>query len=208
MDSKTLATIQTYNRTAKQYSKNVANLHPAEACNTFLKYLPAKGKVLDLGCGSGRDTAIFVNQDYKVTAIDLSSKLLDIAKANEPKAKYLEMDMRKLEFNNEFFDGIWAIASLLHLPKKDIPLCLNECNRVLKKQGTIFVAIKQGEGEEYKSDLRYDQEAIKFYSYFNQQEMTEYLNNSGFEIINTEIKKSSSSYLQHPELYFLARKLG
>lgn len=200
MDKFTEATIATYDRTFEQYSKNVANLHHSEVAGTFLENLSANNSILDLGCGSGRDAKIFSEKGYRVVGVDLSYKMLEVARKEAPLASFIQLDMRELTFNNETFGGVWAVASLLHLPKTDISQCLNECNRVLKKEGIIYISVKVGEGKEFKPDTRYDENAFKFYSYFQSEEMENYIQQAGFKILESKTKDCFKHYLQHNEI--------
>jgi len=200
MDKFTQDTIATYDRTCEQYTKNVANLHHSEVAGTFLEHIAKNDAILDLGCGSGRDAKIFSEKGYEVIGIDLSNKLLEIAQKEAPLTNFRQMDMRELMFENEIFGGVWAVASLLHLPKKDIPRCLNECNRVLKKEGIIYIGVKVGEGEEFKPDTRYAEDALKFYSYFQPEEMENYIKQAGFKILESQTKECFKHYLQHNEI--------
>jgi ubiquinone/menaquinone biosynthesis C-methylase UbiE len=206
MDSKLKKTIQTYDRTVHEYTKNVADLHPKEVSINFLEHIPPGGNILDLGCGSGRDALIFSQGSYQVTGIDLSRGMIEHAKIYAPLATFYQMDMRRLDFKNQSFDGVWAVASLLHLSKRDISTCLSECNRVLKDRGIIYVGVKKGVGEEFKPDLRYDGEAYKFYSYFSEEEITSSIKNAGFDILTANLTDRQQQYLKHSEIRVLGRK--
>lgn len=207
MDKFTQATINTYNQTAEEYAKNVALLHHSEVATAFLTNLPEDNiNILDLGCGSGRDAKIFSEEGYRVTGVDLSARMIQVASAAAPFAKFKQMDMRKLEFNNETFGGIWAVASLLHLPKKDLTQCLHECNRVLKKEGLLYVGVKVGKGEQFEPDTRYGKDAYKFYSYFAPGEMDDFLAHAGFDIIDSSTKQCFKDYLKHDEIRVLGIK--
>ena len=85
---------------------------------SFLRYLPDNALILDLGCGSGRDTLAFKNKGYQVVATDYSKKLVDEA------SKLVGIDVRFESFYElselNLYDGIWACASLLHCERNDI----------------------------------------------------------------------------------------
>lgn len=206
MDERIKKTIETYDRTVKEYTRNVADLHHKEISINFLEHIPPAGSILDLGCGSGRDALIFSQGSYKVTGIDLSIEMIKAARIYAPLATFYQMDMRKLDFKDQSFDGIWAVASLLHLSKKDISTCLGECRRVLKGKGIIYVGVKEGTGEEFKPDLRYDEDAYKFYSYFSKEEITSFIENAGFDILSTNSTDTQQQYLKHKEIRVLGKK--
>jgi SAM-dependent methyltransferase len=206
MDKFTEATIATYDRTFEQYAKNVAGLHHREVAGTFLEHLPADSPILDLGCGSGRDAKIFSDRGYKVVGVDLSSRMLEIAKKEAPLAEFQQMDIRHLRFGYEIFGGVWSVASLLHLPKAEVPQCLDECHRVLQTNGVIYIGVKLGKGEEFKPDTRYAEDAFKFYSYFEVGEMESFLEKAGFNILGSNTKQCFKDYLKHDEIRVFGTK--
>ncbi len=84
----------------------------------FISNIKGK-KILDVGCGIGRDAKYFSEQGYSITGIDLTPEFIDIAKKNVPSGHFYIADMRKMIFMDDYFDGIWSMASILHIPKKE-----------------------------------------------------------------------------------------
>ena len=125
-------TIQTYDEIAHHYQQKTKNLELVEEIKKFRKFVPKYSKVLDAGCGWGRDSKILA-KSYDVTGIDLSEKLLDLAKAYSPKAKFKIGNISKTDFPNASFHGIWSNDTLIHLNRKDILPTLKEFRRLLKK---------------------------------------------------------------------------
>ena len=122
----------------------------------FLPYIPAGGHILDLGCGSGRDSRVFLDGDFLVTALDGSPALCKVAEQliGQP---VLCMDFLDISFEQEF-DGVWACASLLHLASEQIPTVLNKIARALKSGGVLYLSFKKGcfegfRGGRYYTDL-------------------------------------------------------
>jgi len=206
MKDPTDITIETYNRTAHEFEKKAKNLHHVKEEKKFEKYLQPGSSILDLGCGDGRDAKIFSERGFKVTGIDLSDKMLDLARTKVALAIFKKMDIRNLEFPDNSFEGIWAVASLLHIPKKEIHKALSESYRVLKKKGIIYICVKVGEGEELKPDKRYDESAFKFYSYFQPTELERFVKKSGFKILESKKIILDNEYIKHPEIRLFARK--
>ena len=97
---------------------------------SFLKLLPKNGKILDAGCGSGRDSLFFKQQGYDVVSFDISKELVDLA-SRLIGQKVLHMSFGDLDFENEFH-GIWASASLLHIPQEEMDDVLEKLSRALK----------------------------------------------------------------------------
>lgn len=187
-------TIQAYNKNAKEYDYINFSLKKLQAfLDFFLKNLRGR-KILDIGCGPGRDIRYFSSLGLNVTGIDLSSSFLRMAEKLVPKAKVIKMDMRKLEFRKNSFDGIWACASLLHIPKAEMNDTLAGIYRVLKPSGIIYVSVKAGVDEKFvKDDFHTGEE--RFFAYYSKKEIKALLENCGFKVIKVIRKKDRSDWI-------------
>ncbi len=172
-DDHVTKTIATYNSLSEEYAKKFAKYPPVAEWNIFLSKLPKQAKILDVGCGSGRDSKYFSSKGHGVIGIDLSSKLLTIAKKAVPKANFKLMDLRKMTFPDKTFDGIWACASLLHIKRNEILPVIYKIYSLLKPNGILFILTREGIGE--KQDVR-------LYTYVTQEELTNILVTVGFSI--------------------------
>ena len=162
-----------YNSYAQDFIDGTVNVDTGNLRERFLKYVPTGGFVLDLGCGSGRDSKCFKDAGYKVAAIDASQELC--IKASE----YAGIDVRCMRFEElddvGKYDGIFACASLLHVPEGELPGILDRINTALKPQGVLYASFKYGDfaGER---DGRY-------YHDMNEKSATElFMSISGFKI--------------------------
>jgi ubiquinone/menaquinone biosynthesis C-methylase UbiE len=198
-------TIDTYNKTAKEYAEKVKGLIPTIEFEKFVKYVP-HGKILDIGCGSGVGARNLQEKGLQVYGIDLSKELLKVSEKESPNSKFYKMDMRKLKFEDNYFDGIWQMASLIHLEKKDVSTALYEANRVLKFKGIIYVPVKMGEGEGLEKDERYYNK-LKYYAYYQPDEIERLLTDANFEVLENYWIKYDDSYRNaHPWINLFARK--
>lgn len=181
-------TLATYDATAEWYAQthsDIAEMKPQ--LDTFIGLLPASAQtLLDIWCGPGRDARYFVLQWYEVTGIDTSEKLLEIARQQVPTATFLLADMRTLSFDLGSFAGIWSCASLLHLPKVDVPATLQLRQQLLQSGGVIFVGVKAGTGEHMiQKDYYLGHE--KFFAFYELPELTKLITDAGFEIIQIDM---------------------
>ncbi len=146
-----------YKQNAADYFDETINLDLEVYLERFLEFVPDGGSILDLGCGSGRDSAYFLSQGYDVTALDGSEEMCNLASVHIG-VDVLHMSFAEMDFE-DVFDGIWANASLLHVPRNEMPVILSKTVRGLKKDGILYMTFRYGEfegmeGERYYTDYR------------------------------------------------------
>jgi ubiquinone/menaquinone biosynthesis C-methylase UbiE len=113
-----------------------------------------------------------------VTGLDVSGALLELAAEREPRARFVHGSVYAIPFATHEFDAVWAVASLLHIPKPRIGEALAEIRRVLRPGGGLFVVLKTGAGEEtVTSDL-----GSRFFSYWQPDEINAELEQAGFDV--------------------------
>ncbi|SCJ99772.1 Tellurite resistance protein TehB homolog [uncultured Clostridium sp.] len=146
-------TLNYYNTNAKEYFETTKNIKTTDIYNEFINMVKPSGKVLDLGCGSGRDSLYFKNAGYYVTSIDGSIELAKEAK----KLIKQEVIVSKFEDfrSNEKFDGIWACASLLHVRRENIEGVLRNLTNNLNKGSVFYLSFKYGDNEYIDDKGRY-----------------------------------------------------
>ena len=146
-------TLNYYNENAKEYFETTKNLKTTEIYKEFLSMVKPSGKVLDLGCGSGRDSLYFKNAGFDVTSVDGS---IELAKEAE-KLINQEVIVSKFEDfkSEERFDGIWACASLLHVRRENIEEVLRNLVNNLNKGSVFYLSFKYGDDEYIDERGRY-----------------------------------------------------
>src|SRR3989338_5138401 len=182
-------TIENYNKIAASWTSKRNPDYWSKEFSKFQELLPA-GSVFELGCGSGIDSRYFSDAGYNYTGIDRSEELLKIAKQNHPKNRFLKMDLCRLGLKSNLFDGFWAAAVFLHIPKEDIKQALLELKRVLKKNAIGFIALKDGHGEELVQGSEKDDR--RFFAYYSLSEFGAVLNENKFEILSMSQSASDS----------------
>ncbi len=189
--TETELTKESYNKTAKLWADNhwtylqEKDLGLLTTLGKFIKALNDEGLVLDAGCGSGRDSKYLLEHGMNVIGIDFSDAMLAEARKRVPDGNFRKMDMRKLEFQDNWFDGIWANASLLHLSKKEVSKTLAEFRRVLKPNGILFASVKEGTGEKIETK-KY---GPRFFVYYELTEFEKKIKKAGFKIIDSWVNK-------------------
>jgi SAM-dependent methyltransferase len=137
---------QTYDDGSDDYSGHFKQAHAftEPERQQFIQRLPASAIVLDCGCGPGFDSERFAQLGYRVYAVDLSDRFVNLTQRRVPQADVQKMDMRQLSFPSSSFDGIWCSFSLLHIRAEDVPSTLMGFKSVLRKGGILSIALHRG----------------------------------------------------------------
>lgn len=149
-------TIDYYDKHADEFNLASVNANMNSICDRFLSYLQPSASILDLGCGSGRDSLYFINKGFSVLPVDGSMEMCTLA-TKISGVTAMQLMFEDIDFVREF-DGVWACASLLHVSKEQLPSILRKINTALKPSGILYMSFKYGEGEEerhgrYFSDM-------------------------------------------------------
>tara|TARA_R110001606_G_scaffold398569_1_gene577940 strand:+ start:3283 stop:3900 length:618 start_codon:yes stop_codon:yes gene_type:complete len=198
-------TINSYNKTAEEYYKIVSSFELLPELEIFINRVIKDGKILDLGCGPGHHSRVFLENGFTVAGIDLSTEMIAIAKKEVAGVNFQVMDILDLKFEKESFDGIWASASLLHIPKKNLKSVLKKLKNIMVKGGILYISLKKGVGSEILKDNRYGG-VDKYYVYYQQEEIAEILKSVGFEIIEKEQKIRRDYYDTNPWIHLFCKK--
>ena len=145
-----MSTLSYYDSNAPLYIEATKYVDMKDLYDRLIPLIRKNGKILDFGCGSGRDSKYFIDQHYDVTAIDGSREMCKYASIFiNQKVKQIRFE----EFNERLkYDGIWACSSLLHLEKAVLKDVLQRLERALKKDGYIYASFKYGEQEGYQGE--------------------------------------------------------
>ena len=157
----------------------------------FAQSLPGK-RLLDLGCGPGRDARHFASLGFAVTAVDYSEAMIRAAQAepateNPPRFSVLDMRAVGRAFPPNAFDGAWVRASLLHVPAPDVPAVLAGLHTVLKAGGRVLITLKGGQGgaalvREHKHGREIEREFI----FWEREPFEALLEAAGFRLLGFE----------------------
>lgn len=112
----------------------------------FVALLPSEPKVLDLGCGAGYESKRLALVGAEVVGVDYSSRSIAIARSRTPECRFEVMDFRQLDADLGWFDGVFASASLIHVPHEAIGDVFEQIANHLSPEGYVLVIVKDGEG--------------------------------------------------------------
>ena len=150
--SSSVTQVDFYDRHADEYCRSTVALDMSNVYERFLNELAPGAHILDAGCGSGRDTNAFLERGYFVTAFNGSPQMAQFASLHTGQ-KCRVLRFQEMEFRQEF-EGVWACASLLHVPKSEMEDVLRRLVRALKPDGIVYFSFIEGEGERVSSDGR------------------------------------------------------
>lgn len=145
-------TAEAYKQTARKYAEQTFRADVDEMRGRFLSYLEPGSSILDLGCGSGRDLMAFTDAGHTATGVDSSEEMCALARRHSGCKVY---NTSFAEFTPcRQHDGVWAMASLVHLSDKDMPDALDQIWSWLKKGGIFYASFKDKSGAGVGSDGR------------------------------------------------------
>lgn len=201
-DDATLAeTVATYDRHAEQYRDRHADRSViAEQVDRFCTAVESETteggehcpRVLDVGCGPGWETETFARQGFDAAGLDLSRAFLVRAR-DRAGGRFLRGDMRELPVASDAVDGVWAMASLLHLPRSAADDALAEFARVARSGATLFLAVKRGEGttegDGYEGDRR-------TFTLYREGPLCERVEHAGFAVVDSGVETGGDGWVR------------
>lgn len=192
------STLVHYRQRAEQFWLGTKDHDVSQNYAALLEALPKTKplKILDLGCGPGRDLKYFKVLGHEVIGVDGCKEFCQMAR-DYSGCEVWQQDFRKLELPQNFFDGIFANASLFHVPRLDLPRVLGELQASLLPHGVLFTSNPRGHGEDF------DGERFAFCMEF--EEYQNYLIQAGFEILNHYYRPAGKPLDEQPWLAVVSR---
>lgn len=194
-------TLAHYNNNATAFWKGTKDHDVTQNYAAFLAPFP-QGKsldILDFGCGPGRDVHYFKSLGHKPIGLDGSPNFCEMARQHSG-CEILNQHFLNLNLPNTAFDGIFANATLFHVPSNELPRVLRELNAALKPNGILFTSNPRGEGEGW------NQQRYGFYMQYDTSK--QYLENAGFEVLNHYYRPTGKPFNEQPWLAIVSRKIG
>jgi len=155
-------TLHYYQNHAQDFFDGTVNVDMTPLYESFTQHLTYDARVLDAGCGSGRDAKAFHEMGYQVVAFDASSAMVELAR------QHTGLHVRLMTFSEidgkAQYDGIWCCASLLHVPAYELPAVMRKLADALKPGGVWYVSFKYGNGERVQGERRFtdlDEEGLQ-----------------------------------------------
>lgn len=189
-DDRLRFTRATYDRIAADFLERTRDRSRQRALlDRFAARVAAGGLVLDVGAGPCTDSAELRARGLRVVSIDLSLAMLRVARGEIPGAR-VQASMLALPCSC-VADGLWVNASLLHVPRDDVPRALGELRRALRPGGWLWVAVKLGDGEGW-DEAGYGAGHPRWFTFWRPEELDARLDAAGFRVIERDLRHGSS----------------
>lgn len=185
----------TYNKIADDWFKDhKEDTWWHEGTNKFISLLPKGATVLDVGCGAGVKSKYLGDKGFKVTGIDFSEKMIEIARRELPSIDFDLVDIYELDSYNKKFDAVFAQAVLLHIPKEKVVEILSKLKNKLNPKGVLYVAVKEvkedGLEEKNIKENDYGYEYERFFSFFTLPEIKKAIDGIGLKLVWEKVTTS------------------
>jgi len=196
------ATSSTYDRIAAVYAER-ATVTPALRAHLgrFIAAVASPGMVLDAGSGPGQLAAVLAQQGLRTLALDSSHEMLRLASDSVP---VVRGDLRRLPVADESLAGIWSCASLLHVPRNDVPATLRSWRAALRPEGVLGLSTAAGADDEegwevvpYADETQPDETPMRrWFVYHSPDRLQAMLEEAGFDVLDLITRESHRTWLQ------------
>lgn len=193
-------TLDHYNERAEIFWRDTRDHDVSQNIDALLQSLIGYPpfRILDFGCGPGRDLIAFKEMGHEAIGLDGSERFAEMAR-NISGCEVWHQDFLKLHLPVEYFDGIFANASLFHLPSQELPRVLRELYATLKPDGALFSSNPRGDNQEGWSGERYG-------CYYDWPRWNELVTGAGFSEIRHYYRPTGLPREQQPWLASVWRK--
>ncbi|NOT85360.1 MAG: class I SAM-dependent methyltransferase [Methylococcaceae bacterium] len=192
-------TLSHYNQNAEAFWIGTKNHDVTQNYVAFLAPFPPTQKldILDLGCGPGRDVHYFKALGHRPVGLDGSAAFCKMAR-EYTNCPVLQQTFLKLDLTQQSFDGIFANASLFHVPSQELPRVLADLYAALKPDGILFLSIPRGDGEGWSGE--------RYGHYMQIESCTSFLASAGFKVLNHYYRPAGKPLHEQPWLAIVATK--
>ncbi len=142
-----------YQQNFKEYHQRTFEVDPSAFLEIFVKHLPPRASIFDIGCGSGRDMCWLSRKGYQLVGFERSKELAELARKNTG-CLIIEGDFYTYDFSANEFDALLMAASLVHVPHDELKAVLKRITQAIKKKGVLFLSLKKGIGRSKTEDGR------------------------------------------------------
>jgi SAM-dependent methyltransferase len=194
-------TVGHYDKNAQNYWEGTRDHDVSQNIAAFLRYLdhPAGAAILDFGCGPGRDLISFTKLGHRAIGLDGSAEFAVMARKNSG-CEVWQQDFLNLNLPESHFDGVFANATLFHVPSQELPRVLKDLHACLKPQGILFTSNPRGDNQEgWRSD--------RYGAFHDLESWRKYVTATGFAELSHYYRPEGLPREQQPWLASVWRRL-
>ena len=195
-----------YNKIAEKYltERHAEIQDDITLLSKFVSFIEENDRVLDVGCGAGIPITKFLSEKFQVTGVDISGKQIELAKQNVPNGVFYCKDMTKLDFPDNYFGGMVAYYSIIHVPRNEQRGLFRNFYRMLKPNGVAILSLLNADNSSYVNNDFLGVEM--FWSGYDAETNINILEEIGFEILLANILRDKLGK-EGSHLFVLIRKL-
>ncbi|WP_255149014.1 class I SAM-dependent methyltransferase [Halorarius halobius] len=187
VDDPARRTRRTYETVAERYHERTGDIDAlVPEVERLCERLPDSPRVLDAGCGPGRDAAHLRDAGARVVGLDVAAAQLHLGREEAPGARFAQGDLRALPLATDSVDGVWAAASLLHVPREDVDAALSELHRVTRPGGALFASLKPGDGDELTHG--YGTDEGRYFVFHDPETFADRVRDAGFAVDRLDVE--------------------
>ena len=192
-------TINHYDINAESFWQGTRDHDVSQNINAFLQALPQDRilDILDFGCGPGRDLAKFKQLGHRPTGLDGSKSFCTMAQQYSG-CNVFHQDFLSLDLKSNSFDGIYANASMFHIPSQELTNVLLACHRALKPKGILFTSNPRGNAEGWQGE--------RYGHYMEFEQSQSFLEQAGFKVLDHYYRPKGKPIHEQPWLAIVSQK--
>ena len=171
--------IDYYNQYAAKVFEDTVDQDMGAIMAPFLELLEEGDTILDMGCGSGRDSLTFYDLGYDVTPLDGSEEMCRLAEVHTG-LDVLQMTYEEMAFDGAF-DGVWACGAFVHIPKDEMPEIFRRVARALTEDGIFYLSMRLGDFEGFQGK--------RYFSCYSEKELRHLVEGDGLFAVNILARK-------------------
>ncbi len=187
-ENKKEETIETYNQSAKEFAErydDIVGTRMSDIGETFALVREKNPKVLEIGCGSGKDAQEILKHTNRYTGFDASEAMVELAKKKNPEGTFVVADVEEYAFPKDI-DIIFAFASLIHTEKKQLEKVFDAMYKALAPGGLVRLSFKYN--EKYKEVTKRDEFGVRTSYLYSKEDIEEFP--AQFMMLKGEINKA------------------
>jgi ubiquinone/menaquinone biosynthesis C-methylase UbiE len=199
---------------AAQFYDEIINLHHEEFNYKGIQYkkwldllaskLNKGDTILDLGCGNGRAVKYFVDRRFRGVGIDISDKMLALARKYVPKGRFYKKEFTDINFKPESIDAVISFFALNHIPKSEFKKTIRICRKILKKDGILLLGMVKGRSEGLFEGF-YGKKLKLYGAGYTKKEIVHILKLDRFIIVKADIGHFKGKHFEEDDIYILAK---